>query len=92
MMPMVLIPSKALGRSGKRSRPPLTMSSLVPPSLMLIFLNTLVSKAADMDSTAWRAVSAEAAAGARRGLRPDAPVNALAVVGWWDVVVVGWVC
>jgi hypothetical protein len=37
------MPSKPLGSRLKRSRPPLTISSVVPPSLMLSFLKILLS-------------------------------------------------
>ncbi len=41
--PIFSMPSKALGNSAKRSRPPLTTSSSVPPRVMRCLSNTLVS-------------------------------------------------
>jgi len=44
MTPMFWIPSKALGRRGKRSRPPLTMVSVVPASDTSSGVKTLLEK------------------------------------------------
>lgn len=46
LTPIFSMPSKALGNSVNRSRPPLTMSSSVPPSSMRFLSKILVSKLA----------------------------------------------